>query len=200
MILVDAGPLVALFDADDQHHERCRRILKTLDEKLITTSPVLTEALHLLRPGSAGPPRLMDYILHGGLTVFPLGTDLLRRCFDLMLQYADIPMDLADASIVCAAEHTRTEKVFTVDRRDFTTYRIRRGYHQVPFKIVGDPSGPQLVREGVAETTVAPADTPLVEEICEPGRCDPSQKGQNTGTTSMTTANTTAVRGSPTRR
>ena len=151
MILVDAGPLVALFDEDDQHHERCRRTLKTLDEKLITTTPVRTEALHLLCPGSPGPPRVMDYIRHGGLTVVPLDTELLRRCFELMLQYADIPMDFADASIISVAEYTRTEKVFTVDRRDFATYRMRRGYHQVPFKIVGDPSRPHLVREGIAE-------------------------------------------------
>ncbi len=151
MILVDAGPLVALFDEDDQHHERCRRTLKTLDEKLITTIPVLTEALHLLRPGSPGPPRLIDYMRQGGLTVIPLDTELLRRCFELMLQYADIPMDFADASIVCAAEHTRTEKVFTVDRKHFATYRIRRGHHQVPFKMVGDPAGPHIVREGAAE-------------------------------------------------
>ena len=113
MILVDTGPLVGLFDAHDQHHKRCRRVLETFDEKLITTVPVLTEALHLLRPGSPGPPRLMGYIRQGGLTVVPLDAELLRRCFELMLQYADTPMDFADASIVCAAEHTRTEKVFT---------------------------------------------------------------------------------------
>ena len=164
MILVDTGPLVGLFDAHDQHHERCRRVLETFDEKLITTVPVLTEALHLLRPGSPGPPRLMGYIRQGGLTVVPLDAELLRRCFELMLQYADTPMDFADASIVCAAEHTRTEKVFTTDRNDFATYRIRRGYHLVPFKIVGDPSGPQLVREGAAETDLAAAAAPFSEE------------------------------------
>ncbi len=164
MILVDAGPLVALFDEDDQHHEHCRRTLKELDEKLITTSPVLAEAFHLLRPGSFGPPRLMDYIRQGGLSVLPMDTELLSRCFELMLRYADIRMDFADASIVSAAERTRTEKVFTVDRKDFATYRIRRGYHQVPFRIVGDSSGPQLVREGVAETEAVSAAEPGTED------------------------------------
>ena len=139
-------------------------VLETFDEKLITTVPVLTEALHLLRPGSPGPPRLMGYIRQGGLTVVPLDAELLRRCFELMLQYADTPMDFADASIVCAAEHTRAEKVFTTDRNDFATYRIRRGYHQLPFKIVGDPSGPQLVREGAAETDLVAATAPASEE------------------------------------
>ncbi len=55
-----------------------------------------------------------------------------------MMQNADLPMDFADAAIVAAAEHSRTEKVFTLDRRDFTTYRITRGYHQIPFTIIGD--------------------------------------------------------------
>ena len=157
MILADAGPLVGLFEAQDQHHERCRRILETLDEKLITTAPVLTEAMHLLRPGSPGPPRLIGYIRQGGLTVVPLDAELLRRCFALMLQYADIPMDFADASIVAAAEQLGTDKVFTLDYKHFGIYRLTRGYHQVPFKIIGDPPGPQLVREAAAaETVVTP--------------------------------------------
>ncbi len=161
MILADAGPLVALFDSRDHHHTRCRRTLDGLKEPLATTTPVLAEAFHLLRPGSIGPPRLMEYIRHGGLGVLPVDDRKLQRCFDLMLQYADIPMDFADASIVCAAEHFETRKVFTLDRGDFATYRIRRGYHQIPFTIIGDPSGPRFVREGVGQDEeVEPAHTP----------------------------------------
>jgi predicted nucleic acid-binding protein len=57
----------------------------------------------------------------------------LQRAFELMEQYADHPMDLADASLIVAAEILRTRKVFTVDRNDFNTYRIRRGhrYHSI---------------------------------------------------------------------
>ena len=151
MILVDTGPLVALFDANDQDHGVCRRLLDTLDEGLVTTIPVLTEAFHLLRPTRYRVSGLMDFVRNGGVGVLPLDGQSLRRCFELMMQYADLPMDFADASIVAAAEHSGTEKVFTLDRRDFTTYRITRGYHQVPFLIVGDASGPRLVREGAAD-------------------------------------------------
>ena len=157
MILVDAGPLVALFDANDHQHGHCRRILDELDDELLTTTPVLGEAIHLLRPGSPGPPKLMDYIRHGGLGVRPLDDRSLDRCFDLMMRYADLPMDFADASIVAAAEQTRSDKVFTLDRRDFNTYRIRRGYHRVPFTIIGDPGGPQVMRECVSAEESAPA-------------------------------------------
>ena len=160
MILVDTGPLVALFDAKDQDHGACRRVVDTLDEELSTTIPVLTEALHLLRPGSFGPPRLMGFVQNGGLAVLPLDDQSLHRCFELMIQYADLPMDFADASIVSAAEHTGADRVFTLDRRDFTTYRIRRGYHQIPFTMIGDPSGPHIVREGVGEVAAEPADDP----------------------------------------
>ena len=158
MILVDTGPLVALFDAKDQDHGHCRRVLGTLDGELVTTTPVLTEAFHLLSPERQRVSGLMDFIRHGGVGVLPLDDQGLRRCFELMIRYADLPMDFADASIVSAAEHSRTDKVFTLDRRDFTTYRIRRGYHQIPFTIIGDPSGPHIVREGLAEEAVAPVD------------------------------------------
>lgn len=163
MILVDSGPLVALFEEHDYHHEGCHRMLRSLDDKLATTTPVLTEALHLLRPGSPASFRLTHYIRHGGLTVLPMEDDNLRRCFDLMQRYADTPMDFADASIVAAAEQVGTDKVFTLDHKHFGIYRITRGYRQVPFRIVGDSSGPQLVREGAADTEAVSAAAPGTE-------------------------------------
>ena len=161
MILVDTGPLVALFDARDKDHGHCLRVLETLDQQLATTTPVVTEAFHLLKPGSPGPPRLMDFITSGGVGVLPVDDQGLRRCFDLMIQCADIPMDFADASIVSAAEQSGTDRVFTLDHKHFTTYRIRRGYHQVPFTMIGDRTGPRVVREGVAEVAAEPADDPV---------------------------------------
>ena len=75
-----------------------------------------------------------------------------------MLQYADLSMDFADASIVSTAEEVGTRTVFTLDYKHFATYRIRRGYHRIPFTIIGDPSGPEFVREGVdQEEEVEPA-------------------------------------------
>ena len=160
MILVDTGPLVALFDAKDQDHGHCRRVLGTLDGELVTTTPVLTEAFHLLRPERHRISGLMDFVRHGGVGVLPLDDQNLRRCFDLMIQYADLPMDFADAALVAAAERSRTDKVFTLDRKHFTTYRIRRGYHRIPFTIVGGQSGERMVREGVSESESAPAGPP----------------------------------------
>ena len=137
MILVDTGPFVALFDPKDPSHKRCREVLKTLREPLVTTIPVLTEAFHMLSPGSIGADRLRDFIAHRGAAVWFFDAASLQRAFELMEQYADHPMDLADASLIAAAEAFSANKVFTIDRQDFQTYRIRRGHRSMKVEIIG---------------------------------------------------------------
>lgn len=137
MIVVDTGPFVTLFDPKDPSHRRCREALKTFRDPLVTTVPVLTEAFHMLSPNSAGADRLRDFIARGGATVWSFDAASLERAFALMEQYADHPMDLADASLIVAAEALATTKVFTIDRQDFHTYRIRRGHRSVKVEIVG---------------------------------------------------------------
>jgi hypothetical protein len=111
--------------------------LQSVEEPLATTIPVLTEAFHLLRPGSTGAQRLMDFVSESGLTVWTFDDPLLNRCFELMIQYADRPMDLADASLVALAETEQLKRIFTIDRNDFDTYRIRRGHRHYRFEVVG---------------------------------------------------------------
>ena len=136
MILVDTGPLVALFDPQDEQHNRCRKTLKEIREPIFTTIPVLTEAFHMLGPASIGSDRLREFVEVGGVSVWFLDRTWLGRAFQLMDLYADHPMDLADASLVAAAEALGTRRVFTIDRRDFETYRIRRGHRHSPVEIV----------------------------------------------------------------
>lgn len=137
MILVDTGPWVALFDPRDAMHERSRETLRSLRGKLFTTVPVLTEAFHMLSPGSLGSRRLRELLLKGGASVWFMDQPAIGRAFELMNRYADHPMDLADASLVTAAETLQTKKVFTLDRDDFSTYRIRRGHSAEGFEIIG---------------------------------------------------------------
>jgi predicted nucleic acid-binding protein len=139
MILADTGPLVALFDPADAGHKRCADILARIQEPLCTTVPVLTEAFHLLAPGSIGSQRLMDFVTARGLDVWFLDDRALTRAFELMVQYADRPMDLADASLVVLAETLKLRKVFTIDRSDFATYRIKHGHRYLAFEIVAAP-------------------------------------------------------------
>lgn len=137
MILVDTGPLVGLFDPADASHKRCQEILATVAEPLCTTVPVLTEAFHLLNPESIGAQRLMDFVSAKGLSLWYLNDQALTRAFALMVRYADHPMDLADASLVVLAEASRSHKIFTIDRSDFATYRIRNGHYQSAFEMLG---------------------------------------------------------------
>ena len=136
MILVDTGPIVGLFDPRDASHARCREVLKGVREPLVTTVPVLTEAFHMLSPDSRGADNVRDFIAQGGAAVWFFDEAALRRAFELMEQYADHPMDLADASLVTAAEALATTRVFTLDRRDFRAYRVRRGHRAARVEIV----------------------------------------------------------------
>jgi predicted nucleic acid-binding protein len=134
--LVDTGPLVALFDPKDSLHERCKRTLRRLRSPFATTVPVLTETFHILSPNSIGSDRLRDFVADGGMRVWYFDDLHVSHAFELMEKYADHPMDLADASVIVAAENVRTQRVFTIDRRDFVTYRIRRGHRHYPVEIV----------------------------------------------------------------
>ena len=136
MILVDTGPLVALFDPKDGCHQRATNTLKTIREPMCTTTPVLTEAFHMLGPESVGSVRLREFIEKRGMSVWFFDRAQLTRAFELMETYADHPMDLADASLVVAAEALSTLKVFTIDRHDFATYRVRRGHRHYPMEVV----------------------------------------------------------------
>ncbi|HEX9368559.1 MAG TPA: PIN domain-containing protein [Vicinamibacterales bacterium] len=136
MILVDAGPLVAIFNPKDNAHRLCRVTLKALREPLVTTTPILTEAFHILGPGTAAANRLRDFIQKDGLAMSFLDRPGLSRAFELMEVYADCPMDFADASLVAAAERLDIRTIFTIDRNDFETYRIRRGHRHYALAIV----------------------------------------------------------------
>ena len=124
MILVDAGPLVALVDADDQHHEQCVAALKRLHEPLATVWPAVTEAMYLLNDLPAAQEALWEMLLRKAVDLLPLDLVDLPRIRELMREYSDRPMDLADASLIRAAEREGIRKIFTVDKRDFVVYRI----------------------------------------------------------------------------
>lgn len=133
MIVVDTGPLIALFDPRERAHARTRRLLEQVAEPLVTTAPVLAEALHVLGPTTQGSRALREFVQRGGLQVWPLDDDALGRAFELMERHADCAMDLTDASLVTAAEAHRTTRLFTLEPRRFAPYRVRTGRTSRPF-------------------------------------------------------------------
>lgn len=123
MILMDAGPMVALISASDRHHERCKATLATLNEKLVTVWPAVTEAMYLLRSSWQAQSALWEMIERGVLNLAPLDEGDAHRMRRLMEKYRDLPMDLADAALVRLAERGNFRRIFTLDRRDFSLYR-----------------------------------------------------------------------------
>lgn len=125
-ILVDAGPLIALLSRTDKHHAACVGIFRELDCPFLTTLPVFTEAMYFLQVygGWSGQGALWKLLLRGDLVFeHPTATDLARMDL-LMRKYADLPMDFADSSLVAIAERLSLTRIFTLDRADFSTYRL----------------------------------------------------------------------------
>lgn len=129
MTLTDAGPLVALLDAGDQHHAECIDALHRVPSfPLLTTWVCFTEAMYLL--GEVGgyiyQAALWDLIGTGRLLLHDLAPQEADRMAALMDQYRETPMDMADASLVAAAESRSLRRVLTIDA-DFYIYRLVDG-------------------------------------------------------------------------
>ncbi len=126
MVLVDAGPLVALIHADDREHGRCKEVLDSLHDSMGTVWPALTEAMYLLSFSSRAQDALWELIEMQAVQILSLDAGDVPRMRELMRKYRDLPMDLADAALVRVAEREKLRRVFTLDRRDFGIYRPAR--------------------------------------------------------------------------
>jgi uncharacterized protein len=125
MIIADTGFFVALGNQSDRFHAQAIAILNQFSEPLITTYPVISETCYLLarESGIAVECTFLREIATGRIAIFQLETSHLDRMTDLIERYADLPMDLADASLVMLAEQLGHGRILTVDRRDFSVYR-----------------------------------------------------------------------------
>lgn len=124
MILADTGPLVALVDADDQFHESCTLASRKIPGPMLSVWPVVTETMYMLRGLPDAQRALWEMVQMGDLQLVFLGLDDIPRIRELMLKYADQPMDLADAALVTVAEREGIRTIFTVDKKDFSVYRL----------------------------------------------------------------------------
>lgn len=133
MIIADTGYFLALANERDADHEVAVAATERLAEGLITTWPVLTETTHLLA-ARLGTQALLTFVASaqdGAFQVLDLKPVHWPRLHALMQQYAQLPMDLADASLVLVAEERNDGKILSTDRRDFRTYRWK---NRRPFK------------------------------------------------------------------
>ena len=130
-VLVDAGPLIAIVHGGDQDHGACVAALQRIRAPLLTTWMPITEAMHLLTFSLQGQEALLEMIERQALSVLPIGDQDLPGIRSLMRKYRDLPMDFADATLVQAAAREGLRDVLTLDRRDFSIYRLggRKGFN-----------------------------------------------------------------------
>lgn len=129
MTLIDAGPLVALVNKKDNRHADCLATMATLPHgPLLTTWPCFTEAMYLLFGSSRYPGQesLWQFRSSGRLLLHDATAAEVDRMAELMDKYQNVPMDLADASLIAAAEQRGLRLIFTLDR-DFYIYRLADG-------------------------------------------------------------------------
>lgn len=122
-LIVDTGPLVALLDATDPDHERCRDLLERSAEPRVVPVCVLVEVEYLLRPWPDAFAALLADVEAGGLELIDLPAPWLLRAGELVDRYRDLPLGLVDATVIAAAEMLGETKLATLDRRHFTVVR-----------------------------------------------------------------------------
>jgi predicted nucleic acid-binding protein len=133
-ILIDAGPLIALFDRGDKYHLKAISFLETLKRGLITTWPVITETSHMLSFSTKAQANLLEWIERGGLKIYEMEHDHISRLSELTKRYDDVPMDLADASLILVSEVKGIHQIASIDS-DFYIYRdIRNKYLENIFR------------------------------------------------------------------
>lgn len=126
--LIDAGPMIALFDKSDQLHKNALAFIKSLDNPLITTWPVVTEVSHMLSFSTQVQINFLTWISRGGLQVMEIETSNIFRLIDLCRKYYDVPMDLADATLIIASEITGIKEIASIDSDFHISRNVRNQY------------------------------------------------------------------------
>jgi len=125
MVIADTGFWLALANRKDSCHAKAKAAYSGLAEPLVTTWPVMTETCHLLlaRLGSEAQLNLIKSYVAGAFFLFDLLPEHGSRIYKLMRDYRDLPMDLADASLIILAEALGHGRILSTDERDFHSYR-----------------------------------------------------------------------------
>ncbi len=123
-ILIDSGPLIALFDRTDKYHSVSVQFIKNNKSELITTIASITETLHLLDFSRKAQIDFLGWVNAGALSIEQITSKDLIRIQELTIKYSDLPMDFADACLVLLGEKLNINGVATIDR-DFDVYRLK---------------------------------------------------------------------------
>ena len=134
-VILDASPLVAYFDAGEEHHECCVQQFESLHPPLLSCEAAIAEAVYLVESRGGDSARIFEF-LRDGLIQLPFRLESeVQAVVALRRRYADVPMSLADACLLRLSETQTNARVFTLDR-DFKIYR-RHGRQVIPLIFPG---------------------------------------------------------------
>ncbi|GAA5161043.1 type II toxin-antitoxin system toxin ribonuclease C26 [Pseudonocardia eucalypti] len=127
MIVVDTGPIVALLNDRDDHHERCRDFLANYPGPLLVPTTVFTEVCLLAerRRGTRAELAFLKDVRAGLFTLLDTASADLERIAELVDKYRDLPLGTVDASVIALTERLNLPAVATLDRRHFSVVRPR---------------------------------------------------------------------------
>ena len=121
--IADSGPLIALFEPAERNHARVRSFIETYEGALLTTWPVLTEVGHMLGHSVDRQLAFLQWVERGGVEVTTPGAGAVSLIRQLSEKYRDLPMDIADGSLIVLALESGVRDILTLDR-DFDVYRL----------------------------------------------------------------------------
>lgn len=120
--IIDSGPLIALFDRSDKYHKLVLDFIKSYQGKLITSWAVITEVSHILDFNLQVQIDFLKWCEMGGIEVYTISQDEISNIRVMMEKYSDIPMDLADATLMYIANKENIKNIVSIDS-DFDIYR-----------------------------------------------------------------------------
>ncbi|MEA3554927.1 MAG: PIN domain-containing protein [Campylobacterota bacterium] len=120
--IIDSGPIIALFDKSDKYHYQVLDFLQSFKGELITSWAVITEVSHMLDFNLNVQIDFLKWIEVGGIEVFDISQNEIANIRVMMEKYLDIPMDLADATLMYIANKENIKNIVSIDS-DFDIYR-----------------------------------------------------------------------------
>ena len=135
MLLIDTNIWLASVDRPSTHHASCAQVIREHRNELAATVPVIAETSWLIldRLGPAAQGEFLQLVTSGQLHALDLTGEDWQRCAELVTTYADLRLDLMDASIVAVAERLKLTTIATLNHRDF---RVVRPAHTDAFTLL----------------------------------------------------------------
>ncbi len=120
--IIDSGPLIALFDKNDKYHQVVLAFFKGFKGEFVTSWAVITEVTHMLDFNLQVQINFLKWVEMGALSLYSIEQHELREIIKMMSKYTNVPMDLADSSLMYVAQKEGIKNIVSIDS-DFDIYR-----------------------------------------------------------------------------